>query len=121
VSLSGPPQLEQVRDSEMEVSRDVSEVPAPTSTGGAVSNRSGCDLVEDQDTTPVRDAGGGKARGPNGRYLPRDNPSPVPKPSRKFTHTSQNLKKRESHKSRVFFYLPSRLISYYDIILQYMY
>jgi hypothetical protein len=94
----------------------MSEITAPASVGGAVSNRSGSELIEDHEMMPVRDAGGGKARGPNGRYLPRDNPSPVPKSSRKSFRKSQiqNLKPESpapTEDDNIFAAVPSSLLS----------
>ncbi|KAF1943318.1 hypothetical protein EJ02DRAFT_511021 [Clathrospora elynae] len=87
ISESDGPTIPQSSDAalvseEPEVARADSEVSIWKLADKAVSNRDS-GLSEEPDVNPIPDAGGGKVRGPNGRYLPKDMPSLISKRSRK--------------------------------------
>jgi hypothetical protein len=74
-----------------------------STVGGTVSRRSSSKSIENQEVEPpVRDAGAGKVRGPNGRYLPKDDIAPGPKKTKKpkkgaqMRKSMRNMEKKES-------------------------
>ncbi|KAH7392803.1 hypothetical protein BKA66DRAFT_312737 [Pyrenochaeta sp. MPI-SDFR-AT-0127] len=70
------PQSEHIPGSESKVAQATPEVSTPQPLNVlAVQDPSENDAEPDME--PLRDAGGGKVRGPNGRYLPKANTSPV--------------------------------------------
>ncbi|KAF1831990.1 hypothetical protein BDW02DRAFT_632389 [Decorospora gaudefroyi] len=114
MSLSEPPQSEHssqskaasrllVLGTEPEVSQGVDGVVVPRSVDDAVSRGSSSGSSAEHDAKPVRDAGGGKVRGPNGRYLPKDNakdnPSPGPKKTKKWNRRASKSRTNPTEKS----------------------
>ena len=83
---------------------DTSEVKLSSVDGpqGLISNS------DDQETEPMRDAGGGKVRGPNGRYLPKEDVLSSPKPMKKPTGKGYKLSVKAADQSESSFCVMAR-------------
>ncbi|KAI4946499.1 hypothetical protein J4E91_007187 [Alternaria rosae] len=85
------------------LSNDKGDAPPSRPVGGTMSRRTSSNVSGDLQAEPaVRDAGAGKVRGPNGRYLPKDDIEPDTKKAKKSKKAVKprmglrNMKKRES-------------------------
>ncbi|CAN9353627.1 unnamed protein product [Alternaria sp. RS040] len=100
------PQTEEAFDQDMPQDELGASLSAPV--GGAMLRHSDSKPTGDlEPEAPVRDAGAGKVRGPNGRYMPRDGVPPgskktkKPKKGGKIQPSISNLNKRESSVPKV--------------------
>jgi hypothetical protein len=73
--------IEVTQDSEKGVTRGVADVETAL-LGAAVPTHAEIEN-DDSKMDSIRVAGGGKVRGPNGRYLPKDDVLPIPKKTKK--------------------------------------
>lgn len=74
--------LEAMQDAEKGATPDATNDKDAGPSDAIESNQSSLD-GEEVKADPIRDAGGGKVRGPNGRYLPKDDVLPIPKKAKK--------------------------------------
>ncbi|KAG9195539.1 hypothetical protein G6011_00660 [Alternaria panax] len=102
---SDEPQIEGASDQYMSQIELGASLSAPV--GSTVSRRSSSKPIGDPEAEAlVRDAGAGKVRGPNGRYLPKDDTAlgmkkiKKPKKGRKISRSIRNVSKRESSTPR---------------------